>query len=77
MTHLLAGILVVTVMVAPHVVVAALCAAYPRLRYGIGQVPRTDQVVARLFDGTTPGADRMPFEDRPSWTTAGSVGELR
>jgi hypothetical protein len=77
MTHLLAGILVVTAMVAPYVVVAALSATFPRLRYGIGQVPRTDRVVARFFDGTTPGADRVPFEDHPSWTTAESVGELR
>jgi hypothetical protein len=86
MTHVLAGIVVVTAMVAPYVVAAALTAAFPRLRCRIGRVPRTDQMVARFFDGSTPGGGRMHddtdevwtwFEDHRSWAAARPVGKRR
>jgi hypothetical protein len=86
MTQLLAGILVVAAMLAPYVVVAALTAAFPQLRRGIGQIPRTDEVVERFFARTIPGSSRadrgsadvrMWTEDDPSWNSSGSVGERR
>jgi hypothetical protein len=83
MSELLAGIIVVGAMLAPYLVVAALTAAFPRLRQGIGQIPRTDEVVAQFFDRTMPGSTRRPAdirmwtEDDPSWSSSGSVGERR
>ena len=83
MSELLAGVLVVGAMLAPYILVAALTAAFPRLRQGIGQIPRTDDVVAQFFDRTMPGSHRraadirMWTEDHPSWSSSGSVGERR
>jgi hypothetical protein len=86
MTQIFAGILVVAAMLAPYVVVAALTVAFPQLRRGIGQIPRTDEVVGRFFDRTIlrpsrpnhGSADvRMWTEDDPSWNSSGSVGERR
>jgi hypothetical protein len=86
MTHVLAGLLVVTAMVSPYLVVAALAAAFPRLSDRTGQFPRTDQIVAQFFDRTALGVDhvhddtreiRTRCEDDRSWTTAGTLGGRR
>jgi hypothetical protein len=58
MTVLLVVILSVAVILAPYLLVAALTAASPRLRRGIEDIPRTDEVVARFFERTIPGAGR-------------------
>jgi hypothetical protein len=81
MSELLAGILVIAAMLAPYVLVAALTAAFPGLRRGMEDMPRTDEVVARFFDRTIPGRGRpfdgteiqTPVEDRPSWSSVGIV----
>ena len=57
---------------APYLVAAGLTAAFPSLRRGFG-LPRTDDVVARFFDGGSDldrvqhevGAIRTRFEDDP------------
>ena len=53
MTYLAHLILIVIAMSAPYLVAAGLTAAFPSLRRGFGQVPRTGEVVARFFDGST------------------------
>jgi hypothetical protein len=52
MTYLTSLVLVVTAMLAPYVVAAALTAALPGLRRRIGQSPGTGPMVARFFDGS-------------------------
>jgi hypothetical protein len=43
-------LLIVTAMLAPYAVAAALTAALPGLRRRIGKTPSTGQMVARFFD---------------------------
>lgn len=52
-------LIVVGAMLAPYLLAAALTAAFPGLRRGFGQLPSTDAVVARFFDGD---ADRVRHE---------------
>jgi hypothetical protein len=63
MTYLAHLILVVSAMFAPYLLAAGLTAAFPGLRRGIGQLPRTDAVVARFFDGgSDENTSRGPHE---------------
>jgi hypothetical protein len=61
MNNILPLLVVVGAMLAPYLLAAALTAAFPSLRRGFGQLPRTDAVVSRFFDGDT-DANRIQHE---------------
>ena len=50
MTYAMPLLLIVTAMLAPYAVAAALTAAFPGVRRRIGKAPSTGQMVARFFD---------------------------